>query len=60
MEPQKIREGYLVKKVRDKTVLIERWSPLFLYCQTLLGFGRTWGDGTEPVGQKWAFTLTAA
>lgn len=31
MEPQKIREGYLVKKVRDKTVLIERWSPLCFY-----------------------------
>lgn len=32
---------------------------LFLNCQTLLGLGHTWGDWTEPGGQKWTFTLTA-
>lgn len=40
----------------DRAVVIS----LFLNCQTLLGFGHTWVDGTEPAGQKWAFPLPPA
>lgn len=54
MEPQEIREGYLVKKVRDQTLLIKSCPPLL---QARVGFGHTCCDGAEAVGYTLQKTL---